>query len=43
MKSPAMPLSPQEVPEGLWEVRAEATTKDGRRIFCVEGSFNVTT
>jgi hypothetical protein len=40
--SPPMPLNPLMVPEGKYEVRAEATTQDGRRIFCVEGSFDVT-
>jgi hypothetical protein len=38
-----MPLSPQEVPEGKYELRAEARTQDGKRIFCVEGSFDITT
>lgn len=42
VSSPPMLLSPQTVPEGRYEVRAEAMTQDGRRIFCVEGSFDVT-
>ncbi len=42
VSSPPMPLSPQTVPEGRYEVRADAMTQDGRRIFCVEGSFYVT-
>ena len=43
ISSPPMPLSPQTVPEGRYQIRAEATTQDGRRIFCVEGGFDVTT
>jgi len=42
ISSPPIPMYPSVAPEGIWEVRAEATTQDGRRIFCVEGSFNVT-
>lgn len=42
ISSPPMPLTPQTVPEGRYEVRAEAVTQDGRIIFCVEGSFDVT-
>lgn len=37
-----MPLYPIMVPTGTWEVRAEATTQDGRSIFCFEAQFNVT-
>ncbi|KAK8070579.1 hypothetical protein PG997_010782 [Apiospora hydei] len=37
--SPPMLLYPEFVPIGKWEVRAEAMTREGRRIFCVEGSF----
>lgn len=43
MSSPPMPLYPEIVPVGRWEIRAEAMTQDGRRIFCVEGDFDVTT
>lgn len=43
VSSPPMPLTPQTVPEGKYELRAEAMTQDGKRIFCVEGSFDVTT
>ena len=43
VSSPPMPLSPDEVPVGEYEIRAEAITQDGKRIFCVEGIFNVTT
>lgn len=43
VSSPPMPLYPFVVPEGRYEIRAEAMTQDGRRIFCVEGAFNVTT
>ncbi|KAL8724613.1 MAG: hypothetical protein Q9181_006753 [Wetmoreana brouardii] len=43
VSSPPVPLTPQTVPEGRYQVRAEAMTQDGRRIFCVEGSFDVTT
>jgi hypothetical protein len=42
ISSPPIPLYPFAAPVGEWEVRAEATTQDGRRIFCVEGTFNVT-
>ncbi len=31
------------VPEGKYEPRAEARTQGGKRIFCVEGSFDVMT
>lgn len=41
VSSPPMPLSPQTVPEGSYALRAEAMAQDGRRIFCVEGSFDV--
>lgn len=41
VSSPPMPLSPQTVPEGSYKLREEATTRDGRRISCVEGSFDV--
>lgn len=40
--SPAMPLYPGMNLAGEWTVRAEATTQKGERIFCVEGTFNVT-
>lgn len=43
MSSPPMPLTPQTVPEGKYDLRAEATTQEGRRIFCVQGTFDVTT
>ena len=43
VSSPPMPLTPQTVPEGKYELRAEAMTQDGKRIFCIEGSFDVTT
>ena len=39
--SPPIPLG-WPVPEGEWEVRAEAMTQDRKRIFCVQGTFNVT-
>ena len=42
ISSPPMPLTPLTVPEGKFEVRAEAKTQEGKRIFCVEGTFNVT-
>jgi len=42
ISSPPIPLYPGITPEGRWEIRAEATTQDGRRIFCVEGEFDVT-
>jgi hypothetical protein len=42
IQSPDMPLYPERVPLGEWELRAEAFTQDGRRIFCLEGTFNVT-
>jgi hypothetical protein len=42
VSSPPLPLYPQMVPVGRWEIRAEAKTQDGRRIFCVKGEFNVT-
>lgn len=38
-----IPLFPGYVPVGWYEARAEAITQDGRRIFCVEGTFEVTT
>ncbi|KAK7946243.1 Phosphatidylglycerol/phosphatidylinositol transfer protein [Apiospora aurea] len=37
ISSPPVLLYPEFVPIGKWEVRAEATTREGRRIFCVEG------
>jgi len=43
VSSPPMPLRPDMVPTGRYELRAEAKTQDGRRIFCVEGSFDITT
>ena len=43
VSSPPLPLSPQTVREGKYELRAEARTQGGKRIFCVEGSFDVTT
>ena len=43
VSSPPMPLTPQTVPQGKYNLRAEATTQDGKRIFCVEGSFDITT
>ncbi|KAI1375832.1 hypothetical protein F4677DRAFT_445994 [Hypoxylon crocopeplum] len=43
VSSPPVPLHPQMVPVGRYELRAEAKTQNGRRIFCVEGSFDVTT
>lgn len=43
VSSPPMPLTPQTVPEGKYDLRAEAMTLDGRRIFCVQGTFDVTT
>jgi hypothetical protein len=43
VESPPMPLYPQQVPEGKWDLRAEATTQEGKRIFCIQGTFNVTT
>ena len=43
MSSPPMPLSPDEVPVDTYKLRAEAITQDGKRIFCIEGTFNVTT
>jgi hypothetical protein len=42
IKSPGIPLYPFRVPLGEWEVRAEAFTQDGRRIFYMEGTFNIT-
>ena len=42
VSSPPIPLTPLTVPEGRYDLRAEATTQDGRRVFCVEGSFDVT-
>ena len=43
VSSPPMPLTPQTVPEGKYDLRAEAMTQEGKRIFCVQGAFNVTT
>lgn len=43
VSSPPMPLTPQIVPQGKYDLRAEAMTQGGKRIFCVEGSFDVTT
>jgi hypothetical protein len=43
ISSPPLPLHPDMVPTGRWEVRAEAETRDGKGIFCVEGTFDVTT
>ncbi|KAF4459270.1 phosphatidylglycerol phosphatidylinositol transfer [Fusarium albosuccineum] len=42
ISSPPIPLRPDMVPTGKWEVRAEAQTQDRRRIFCVKASFDVT-
>jgi hypothetical protein len=41
ISSPPIPLSPMTVPEGKYELRAEARTQDGRRIFCIDGSFDI--
>lgn len=43
--SPPMPLSPQRVPWGKYNIRVEAMTQGGKRIFCVEaqGSFDIMT
>ena len=43
VSSPPIPLTPQTVPQGKYNLRAEAITQDGKRIFCVEGSFDITT
>ena len=43
VSSPPMPLTAQTVPVGKYNLRAEAMTQDGKRIFCVEGVFDVTT
>ncbi|KAM7212920.1 hypothetical protein V8F06_011675 [Rhypophila decipiens] len=37
-----IPLFPGFVPTGRFHAKAEAITQDGRRIFCVEGTFEVT-
>lgn len=37
-----IPLWPEYVPVGWYKAKAEAVTQDGRRIFCVEGTFEVT-
>ncbi|TVY34234.1 hypothetical protein LOCC1_G008622 [Lachnellula occidentalis] len=42
IQSPHIPVQPPMVPDGLYEIRANATTQDGRSIFYVEGSFNIT-
>ncbi|KAH8892993.1 hypothetical protein GQ53DRAFT_745929 [Thozetella sp. PMI_491] len=42
VSSPPMPLHPQVVPAGRYEIRAEATTQDMKRIFCLIASFDVT-
>jgi hypothetical protein len=42
VNSPGIPLYPFMVPVGLYDIRAEAMTQDKRRIFCVEGTFNIT-
>ncbi|KAK8023732.1 Phosphatidylglycerol/phosphatidylinositol transfer protein [Apiospora rasikravindrae] len=41
ISSPTLLLYPEFVPIGKWKVRAEATTLEGRRVFCVEGEFLV--
>lgn len=41
--SPAIPLYPFMDLLGEWKLRAEATTQKGEIIFCVEGTFDVTT
>ena len=38
-----MPLTPYTAPEGRYDLRAEAMTLEGERIFCVKGEFDVTT
>lgn len=43
VSSRAMALTPQTVPEGKYELRAEAKTNCGKRVFCIEGKFDVTT
>ena len=43
VSSPPMPLSPQTVPWGKYNIRVEAMTQGGKRILCVEGSFDITT
>ena len=42
VSSPPLPLTALTVPERKFEVQAEATTQDGKSIFCVERSFNIT-
>lgn len=41
ISSPPIPLYPEAFPVGRYDLRAEALTQDGRRIFCVKGEFDV--
>jgi hypothetical protein len=41
IEAPPLPLYPFFNLDGKWDVHAEATTDDGRRIFCIEGTFVV--
>ena len=43
ISSPPIPLTPLTVPEGKYDLRAEAFTQQGQRIFCIQGTFDVTT
>ena len=43
VSSPPMPLTPLTAVEGKYDLRAEAMTLEGQRIFCVQGTFDVTT
>ena len=43
VSSPPIPLTPLTAVEGRYELKAEAMTGEGERIFCVEGGFDVTT
>ena len=40
--SPPMPLSPQTVPWGKYNLRAETTPQGGKRILCIDGIFDIT-
>ncbi len=43
VSSPPIPLTPLTAVVGKYDLRAEAMTLEGRRIFCIQGMFDVTT